>query len=77
MPEMTPAWCHTAWVEHGTPETTPEATPDTQRPQVPLRGARRWWRSGREGETGGYGHNEERQNWRLEGSEEQPDLSSQ
>jgi|UPI00001E95C3 hypothetical protein len=24
---------------HSTPETTPEMTPDTERPQVPLRGA--------------------------------------
>jgi hypothetical protein len=43
---------------------------------VPLREARKWWRNGKERETEGCGHNEERQNWRLEGSEEQPDGSS-
>ena len=26
----------------------PETTPDTQRPQKPLRGASKWWRNGRE-----------------------------
>lgn len=49
--------------------STPEMTPDTQSPQV----------SGREmgeNETEGCGHNEERLNWRLDGREEQLDMSS-
>jgi hypothetical protein len=58
-----------------TPETTPELTPITQRPQLPLRGAKKWWRNGRERER--CGHNEERQNSRFKGSEEQPDVGSQ
>jgi hypothetical protein len=47
------------------PETTPETTPDTQRPQVPLKGESKWWRKGKERETEGCGHHEERQNWSL------------
>ena len=39
MHEMTLAWSHNAQAEHSTPETTPEMTPDTQRPWVPLRRA--------------------------------------
>ena len=41
-----PAQCHNAWVRHSTPETTP----DTQRPWEPLRGVSKWWRNGRERE---------------------------
>jgi hypothetical protein len=72
MPEMTQ--CHNV---HSTPETTSEMTADIQRPWVPLRGTSKWWRNGMEKKekTEGYGHNEERQNWRLKGSEEQPDVS--
>jgi hypothetical protein len=43
---------------------------------MPLRGARKWWENGREREAEGYVYNEERQNWRLEGSEERPNVSS-
>ena len=66
MPKMTPVWCHNGLAGH----STPEMTQDTQRPWVPLREARKWWRNGKERETEGCGHNEERQNWRLKGSEE-------
>jgi hypothetical protein len=45
-------------------------TPGTRRSQEPLRGARKWWRNGKERETEGCGHNEDRQNWRLEDSGE-------
>jgi hypothetical protein len=48
----------------------------TQRPQVALRRASEYRRDGRGGETEGCGHSEERGNWRLEGSEEQPDVGS-
>jgi hypothetical protein len=34
------------------------------------------WRNGRERETEWCGHSRERQNWRLKGGEEQPDVSS-
>jgi hypothetical protein len=43
---------------------------------MPLRGASKGWRNGRDRETERYGHNEERKNWRLEGSEKQLDVSS-
>ena len=76
MPEMTPAQGHNSQVQCCIPETTPEMTSDIQRSQVPLRGASKWWRNGREREAEGYVRSEERQNWRLEGSEEQPDVSS-
>jgi hypothetical protein len=36
----------------------------------------KWWINGRERVTEGCGHNEERQNWRPEGSEEQSSVSS-
>lgn len=39
MSEMTPALLHNVQAGHRTLETTPEATPYTQRPQKPLRGA--------------------------------------
>lgn len=52
-PEMIPAWYHNAQAKHSTPETTP----DTQKPQ-----ASKWWRNGEERETEGHEHNEERQN---------------
>jgi hypothetical protein len=39
MPELNPAQRHDAQAGHSTPETTPEMTPDTQRPWPPLRGA--------------------------------------
>lgn len=39
MSGMTPDWLHNAHVGHSTPETTTKMTLDTQRPQVPLRGA--------------------------------------
>lgn len=77
MPQMTPAPCHNAQVRHSIPETTPEMTPDIQRPQAPLRRASNWWRNRRERKTGGCGPYEERQNWRFKGSEEKPDVSSQ
>jgi hypothetical protein len=51
--------------------------PLLRQPQAPLRGASKWLKSERERESEGCGHNEERQNWRLKGSEEQLDVSSQ
>lgn len=71
MAEMTPVQCHNAQSEHSTPESTPETTQIFRDPQAPLRGVRKWWRTGRQRETEGFGYNEEKQNWRLEGSEEQ------
>lgn len=76
MPKMTPAQCHSTQEGHSTPETIPEMTPEAQRPPALLRGARKWWRNGQERETEGCAHNEERENWRLKGSEEQPAVSS-
>ena len=70
IPEMIPAQNRNAQVGHSTPKTTPEMTLDTQRPWAP-REASKWWRHGREREREreGCGYNEERQNWRLKGSE--------
>lgn len=70
MPKMLPAWGHNAQVGHSTPETIL----DTWRPQTPLRGTSKWWGNARERETEGWGHNKERQDWRLEGSVDQPDV---
>ena len=50
MPEMTLVQVYNAEVRHIISETTSEITPDTQRPWVPLRGTRKWWRNGRERE---------------------------
>ena len=50
MPEMTLVQVYNAEVRHSISETTSEITPDTQRPWVPLRGTRKWWRNGRERE---------------------------
>jgi hypothetical protein len=72
IPKMTRARCHGAALPGPLLRQ-----PQTVRPRVPLRGTNKWWRGGRESETEGCGHNEERQNWRVEGSEEQPDVSSQ
>lgn len=60
-PKMSPTWCHEE---------------ETQRPREPLRGASKQWRHGKEREADGWVHNEQRQSWRPEGSEEQPDVSS-
>jgi hypothetical protein len=68
--KKTPAQCHDPQMGHSTLGTTPEMTPDTQRSQASRR-ASKCWRNGRERETEGCGHHEERQNWRLKGSEEQ------
>lgn len=67
MYEMTTAQNHNAQVGHSTPETIHEITPDTQ---VPLRGASKWWAKGTERKTEECGRDEEKQIWRLEGSEE-------
>ena len=65
MSEMTPSLLHNALAWHSTPETIPEITPDTKRPWALLRGASRCWTNGRERETKGCAHNEEKQNRRL------------
>lgn len=70
-------WCNIAQ-ERSTPKTIPKTIPDTKRPRyldVPLRTSK-WWRNKREREAG-CEHSEGRQNWRCEGSKEQPDVSSQ
>lgn len=61
-------------VGNSTHETRPERTPDIQGPLAPLIQAR----SGREMEEKAEGcmHNEERQNWRLDVSQEKPDVRS-
>ena len=69
MPQMIPAWFHNAWMGHSTSETCPEMTPDTQRPWVSLGGAEMEEKE-KQKDVGTM------KNWRLEGSEEQPDVSS-
>jgi hypothetical protein len=60
MPEVNPAQCLNGWVEHRMLETTPDMTPDIWRIRVPLRGASKLWRNGRERETEGCVHNRNR-----------------
>lgn len=52
-------------------------TLDIHGPSVPLGGASMCCRNGREREIEGYGHDEERQNWTLQDSKQQPDMSTQ
>jgi hypothetical protein len=44
---------------------------------VSLRGTNKWWKNGGERETKECGNNDQRQNWRLEGSEGQSIVSNQ
>lgn len=53
---------------HSTPETTPEITPDAQRPQAPLKGISKWWRNEKEKDSD-VGKDEERQNWIVQGND--------
>lgn len=48
MPKMAPSQCCNVWAGHSTPKTTSEATPDTQRPWMLLRGPSKLWRNERE-----------------------------
>lgn len=64
--------------ESSTPETIPSAAPCRRYPVVPgitKMTINKWSRDGREREAEQCVQNEERQNWRLEGTEEQPDVS--
>jgi hypothetical protein len=67
-------WCN-ACLRWGT-RSFPRLPKAPRDPQTHLRGANKWQRNGREWETERYGHSEERQNWRLKGSEEHLDTSS-
>lgn len=71
-----PAWHYNASIGYSTPNHIPETTPDTQSHQPAVRGKNKCWRNGREGETEGYGNNEDRQNWRLQSSEEHLNVSN-
>lgn len=55
------------------------AQDDPRHSEIPetLIEAGKWWRNGREREAEACGLNEDRQNWRPEGSEGYPDVSSQ
>jgi hypothetical protein len=49
MLEMTPAWYQNAHMGHRSPKAPPKTTPYTQRSFIPLRGASKRSRKGREG----------------------------
>jgi len=65
------------WAGHGTPDATPKMTADTQRSCTPLRGTRSSREMEEKEKQEEMGTNDERQSWRLMGSEEQPDVCSQ
>lgn len=76
MPVMTPAQCHNAQVELSTPKITPKRILDTQRPWEPPRGTSKCREIEERERNRKVWYNEERQNWRHEGSGEHPDVSS-